>query len=73
MEYLKIEEIAKKWGLGVRRVQLLCSGGRIEGAVRAFPNNSTIIRICNSYDNWLLPVQSPLLRESLLLSFPPGT
>ena len=34
MEYLKIEEIAKKWGLGVRRVQLLCSGGRIEGAVR---------------------------------------
>ena len=39
----------------------------------AFPNNSTIIGICNSYDNWLLPVQSPLLRESLLLSFPPGT
>lgn len=34
MEYLKIEEIAKEWGLGVRRVQLLCSGGRIEGAVR---------------------------------------
>ena len=34
MEYLKIEEIAKKWGLGVRRVQLLCAGGRIEGAVR---------------------------------------
>lgn len=34
MEYLKIEEIAKIWGLGVRRVQLLCSSGKIEGAVR---------------------------------------
>ncbi|MBE6982829.1 MAG: hypothetical protein E7435_00875 [Ruminococcaceae bacterium] len=34
MEYLKIEEIAKLWGLGIRRVQLLCSSGKIEGAVR---------------------------------------
>ncbi len=34
MEYLKINEIAKKWGLGVRRVQLLCAGGKIDGAVR---------------------------------------
>ena len=34
MEYLKIEEIAKLWGLGFRRVQLLCSSGKIEGAVR---------------------------------------
>ena len=34
MEYLKIEEIAKKWELGVRRVQILCLEGKIEGAVR---------------------------------------
>ena len=34
MEYLKIEEIAQKWGIGVRRVQLLCSQGKIPGAVR---------------------------------------
>lgn len=34
MEYLKIEDVAKNWGLGVRRVQLLCSAGKIEGAVR---------------------------------------
>lgn len=34
MEYLKIEEIAEKWGIGVRRVQLLCSEGKIPGAVR---------------------------------------
>lgn len=34
MEYLKIDEIAKKWDIGVRRVQLLCANGKIEGAVR---------------------------------------
>ncbi len=34
MEYLKIDEIAQKWGVGVRRVQLLCASGKIEGAVR---------------------------------------
>ncbi|MBO7196565.1 MAG: hypothetical protein J6V80_04470 [Clostridia bacterium] len=34
MEYLKIDEIAKRWGVGVRRVQLLCASGKIEGAVR---------------------------------------
>ena len=34
MEYLKIEEIAKSWGLSTRRVQLLCAGGKIEGAIR---------------------------------------
>ena len=34
MEYATIEEIAGQWGVGVRRVQLLCSEGKIEGAVR---------------------------------------
>ena len=34
MEYLTIDEVAKKWGVGTRRVQLLCAGGKIEGAVR---------------------------------------
>ena len=34
MEYLKIEEAAQKWGLGVRRVQILCAEGKIEGASR---------------------------------------
>ena len=34
MEYLKIDEVAEKWGIGVRRVQLLCMNGRIGGAVR---------------------------------------
>ena len=34
MEYFKIEEIAKKWDIGARRVQLLCAAGKIEGAIR---------------------------------------
>ena len=34
MEYLKIEQIAKKWDISARRVQLLCADGKIEGAVR---------------------------------------
>ena len=34
MEYLKIDEISKLWGIGVRRVQLLCAEGKIEGATR---------------------------------------
>ena len=33
MEYLRIDEIAKRWGIGARRVQLLCSEGKIRGAV----------------------------------------
>lgn len=34
MEYLKIEEAAKKWEIGARRVQILCAEGKIEGAMR---------------------------------------
>ena len=34
MEYLKIDEIAKKWNVGVRRIQTLCAAGKIPGAVR---------------------------------------
>lgn len=32
MDYISIDEAAKKWGLSKRFVQLLCSNGRIEGA-----------------------------------------
>lgn len=34
MEYLRIDEIAKLWNIGVRRVQLMCSEGKIPGATR---------------------------------------
>lgn len=32
--YLKISEIAKKWGIKERRINTLCLEGRIEGAVK---------------------------------------
>ena len=34
MEYLKICEVAKKWGISERGVQALCAQGKIEGATR---------------------------------------
>ena len=34
MDYLKIDEVAKKWGISHRRIQALCSQGKIEGVVR---------------------------------------
>ncbi len=34
MEYISISEVAKKWGLTTRNVQMLCANGRIEGATR---------------------------------------
>ena len=40
----------------------------------AFPHTSTIMKFCNSnVRTGLVPFRSPLLRESLLLSFPTGT
>ncbi|MDO4961445.1 MAG: DNA-binding protein [Eubacteriales bacterium] len=35
MKYLSTIEIGEKWGLSSRRVAILCSEGRIEGAMRA--------------------------------------
>lgn len=35
MDYITSAEAAKKWGLSQRRVSLLCSEGRIEGAMKA--------------------------------------
>ena len=34
MEYLSIAQTAEKWGLSKRRVQVLCTEGRIPGAMR---------------------------------------
>lgn len=33
-EYMTVKEAAEKWELSVRRVQLLCVEGRIEGAMK---------------------------------------
>ena len=43
--YIKAEEIAERWNVSVRQVQLLCQNGKIEGAskfgnVWAIPENS---------------------------------
>lgn len=32
--YLTIKQVAEKWNISSRRVQVLCSSGRIEGAVK---------------------------------------
>ncbi len=34
MEYIKVSEAAKNWDLSPRRVRLLCSQGKIEGAIQ---------------------------------------
>ena len=34
MEYCNIEETARKWGVSIRSVQILCAGGKIDGAMR---------------------------------------
>lgn len=43
--YLKISEVAEKWGIKERRINTLCLQGRIEGAVKfgntwAIPENA---------------------------------
>lgn len=34
MEYITVKEAAEKWGVGCRRVQILCAQGRVKGAYR---------------------------------------
>lgn len=34
MEYMSIDDAAKKWGLSTRSIQLMCANGRVEGAMR---------------------------------------
>lgn len=45
MEYISISDAAKQWGISNRRIQVLCSQGRISGAHRigniwAIPKNA---------------------------------
>lgn len=34
MEYLSIRQMAEKWGLSARRINVLCVEGRIKGATK---------------------------------------
>jgi hypothetical protein len=82
MEYLKIEQIAKNWDVSVRRVQLLCADGKIEGAVRfgrawMIPKNAKKpvdgrTRAGRSLvnDNMPLPRKTPFLYMSDLYNTP---
>ena len=45
MEYLTTTEMAKIWGLSSRRIGVLCSEGRIDGAIK-------------KGKMWLLPVDA---------------
>ena len=33
-EYMTIKQAAQKWGIGERRINMLCQEGRIEGAAK---------------------------------------
>lgn len=34
MEYITIQQASEKWEIGIRRINTLCNGGRIEGAMK---------------------------------------
>ena len=34
MEYLSVREVSEKWNISRRRIQILCSEGRIDGVAR---------------------------------------
>lgn len=34
MEYLSIRQTADKWGISIRRIEVLCTEGRIPGAMK---------------------------------------
>ena len=34
MRYMSIKQVSEKWGISVRRIQVLCSEGRIAGAIK---------------------------------------
>ncbi len=34
MEYMTIQEASRLWGITSRRIQVLCSEGRLDGAVK---------------------------------------
>lgn len=34
MEYMSISQASQEWGISVRRIQVLCAQGRIDGACR---------------------------------------
>lgn len=55
MEYLSIRQTAEKWGISGRRIQRLCTEGRIHGATKI-----------GSY--WAVPVDAEKPRDKRIKS-----
>lgn len=55
MEYLSIREISEKWGICARRVQTLCTEGRVEGAQRVG-------------HQWIIPADAPKPKDARIKS-----
>lgn len=84
MEYIGITEVAKKWGLTPRNVQMLCANGRIEGATRfgrnwMIPKNAkkpldgrTKVAKAKADRDMPMPKKTPFLYMSDLYNTPGG-
>ena len=82
MEYLKIAEVAKLWGMSERGVQALCAAGKIEGAThfgrswmipkdaKRPPDRRTLAGRVLESENMPLPRMTPFLYMSDLYSTP---
>ena len=48
MEYITIQQASEKWEIGIRRINTLCNGGRIEGAIKRenVADSGKNIKIC---------------------------
>ena len=46
MDYISTKEASELWGISMRRVQVLCDNGRVEGAKRIA-------------DVWIIPKETP--------------
>ena len=66
MKYIDVKEAAAKWGITDRRIRLLCSEGRIDGAIKLGWS-------------WTIPADTPkprdgrVLRKFKTLDIRPGT
>ena len=51
MDYMNAKEAADKWGLSVRRVQVLCEQGRVDGVERkAAMVSNLLVVLCGNRD-----------------------
>jgi len=49
-DWITPQEIAEKWGISERRVQILCANGKVEGSIRL-------------KRGWLIPKDTPKPRD----------